>query len=1112
MHWSRLLVLSIFLLIALLPIEAAAHLAIITQGPASGGEPQADNLFGSALAVGDFDGDGFDDLAAGAPDDGQGTPAEGYDGALTINYGHPRGLTHVGAQYLTIGDVPDVVARFGKALATGDFNHDGYADLAVGVPDLDHLSVTNAGAVYVYSGSAGGLIPSSPTVFDQASVGEVSEAEDKWGWSLASGDFNDDGYDDLGVGSFNEDGGDGLVSVLYGSISGLTTAGANSFRALDVGSIGIPDMQFGWALAAGNVIGTTHADLIVGAPGEEVIGNLGAGRVYVIPGSSSGLDTSGAWSFDSSDTPQGISPSAPNELGYSLAVASRGPGEDRMTILAGEPAYDGPMVAEPDISSGRVVLVTIGSDSTPSYGYIVRPDFDFMRDPYDRFGEVVAAGDFDQDGDDDYAISGPNIDVMDGEGNTVPDAGKVFISYALGSPSGEDYDPIDLNDRALEANSRIGQALAFGRFDDSGRANLAVGAPLKDYDVWVADRGPDLSNAGQVYVVAPWRQVQGMETRSAIAINCENEVIFSLHPFKRVPLASVTKAMTALLGCEAIENGQDPYAVHTGAAWYHNYLPCNCWPILNGMQTSFIDLLHITLGRSANDASFGVADVLTGPLSWAGDKSSTVADFVDDMNAKAQSLGMFRTIYSNPAGYDAPHYSLGTRPYSTAWDQGILALAVMNNQCESEIVGTDSWNILTFYPAGTLFNIDVLVPRALTNSFKTSFDNWHPQAVGIKGGLTDMAQRTAMYAVRNVGPTEEGIVVGGGFGFETAENRYRQGAKLMNLALETCAEPFPVTLPTEPDPQLPADVYTAIPGCLDEYYEVTVPLKDIAYDPVELLVQPWESQAATVELSMWRRVVATLEYDETIAIGVNRYLDAEGWKITNVGDTAVEVLVESQTPSFSTALIIQPGATTPISFSGSPSEKSNTLSVRNLLGATAHLQIEMVRHLIDGLFVDATTNPSESIQFSRSGGTVLSDELDVIVRGETEGCNEPGGVSVSLSFYAGPGMPTAVPSELPDPRTALVSARLLPNHPNPFNPLTTIHYELLRPSQVQLAIYDLSGRLVRTLVDGTTKAAGTHHTVWNGKDGSGRSVASGVYLVALRDGISELTQKLTLLK
>ncbi|HKI83000.1 MAG TPA: FlgD immunoglobulin-like domain containing protein, partial [Candidatus Krumholzibacteria bacterium] len=290
------------------------------------------------------------------------------------------------------------------------------------------------------------------------------------------------------------------------------------------------------------------------------------------------------------------------------------------------------------------------------------------------------------------------------------------------------------------------------------------------------------------------------------------------------------------------------------------------------------------------------------------------------------------------------------------------------------------------------------------------------------------------------------------------------------------------------------------------------PLIDVAYDPVELLVQPWESQSATVELSMWRRIVAMLEYDETIAIGVDRYLDAEGWEITNLGETAVEVMVESQTPSFSVALIIQPGATTPIALTGSSSEKSNVLSVQNLLAATANLQIEMVHHRMAGLFVDATTNPSESIQFSRTGGTVTSDELDLIVRGETEGCDEPGGVSVSLSFYAGPGAPTSAPSELPDPRASRVTARLLPSHPNPFNPSTTIHYELLRPSQVHLAIYDLSGRLVRTLVGGTTKAAGTHRTAWNGQDGNGRTVASGVYLVALRDGVSEVTQKLTLLK
>jgi hypothetical protein len=267
-----------------------------------------------------------------------------------------------------------------------------------------------------------------------------------------------------------------------------------------------------------------------------------------------------------------------------------------------------------------------------------------------------------------------------------------------------------------------------------------------------------------------------------------------------------------------------------------------------------------------------------------------------------------------------------------------------------------------------------------------------------------------------------------------------------------------------------------------------------------------------MEMFMWRRTVAALDFDETIAIGVDRYLDAEGWEITNLGEEAVEVLIESQTPSFSVPVILEPGEMTPISLSGSATEKSNTLSVSNLLGATAHLQIEMVRHRMSGLHVDAATNTTESIRFSRDGGTVFSDELDVIVRGETEGCSEPGEVSVSLSFNAGPGAPTSAPAGPPGPRAGLASARLLPSHPNPFNPLTTIRYELLRPSEVRLAIYDLSGRLVRTLVDGTTKAAGTHRAVWNGQDTYGVAVASGVYLVALSDGVSSVTQKLTLLK
>jgi flagellar hook assembly protein FlgD len=84
-------------------------------------------------------------------------------------------------------------------------------------------------------------------------------------------------------------------------------------------------------------------------------------------------------------------------------------------------------------------------------------------------------------------------------------------------------------------------------------------------------------------------------------------------------------------------------------------------------------------------------------------------------------------------------------------------------------------------------------------------------------------------------------------------------------------------------------------------------------------------------------------------------------------------------------------------------------------------------------------------------------------------------------------------------------------YPNPFNPVTTIYYELPAAQHVRMQIYDVTGRLVRTLVDEAI-AAGPHTVVWQGRDDHGARVASGVYFVAYRTQEKTLREKLTLVK
>lgn len=89
---------------------------------------------------------------------------------------------------------------------------------------------------------------------------------------------------------------------------------------------------------------------------------------------------------------------------------------------------------------------------------------------------------------------------------------------------------------------------------------------------------------------------------------------------------------------------------------------------------------------------------------------------------------------------------------------------------------------------------------------------------------------------------------------------------------------------------------------------------------------------------------------------------------------------------------------------------------------------------------------------------------------------------------------------------------LSPCYPNPFNPSTTIRYQLPEPGDVRLAIYDVLGQEVRVLIS-EMQPAGWYRVMWDGKDGAGRLVSSGVYLYRMQIGEQFLqTRKMVLVR
>lgn len=96
-------------------------------------------------------------------------------------------------------------------------------------------------------------------------------------------------------------------------------------------------------------------------------------------------------------------------------------------------------------------------------------------------------------------------------------------------------------------------------------------------------------------------------------------------------------------------------------------------------------------------------------------------------------------------------------------------------------------------------------------------------------------------------------------------------------------------------------------------------------------------------------------------------------------------------------------------------------------------------------------------------------------------------------------------------QNALKTFSLLQNYPNPFNPSTTIEYTLPTSGDVELKIFDINGKLIRTL-DHSFREAGYHKTVWDSKNQYGQSVASGAYIYQVRSGATAISKKMIYLK
>ncbi|MBN2829892.1 MAG: M6 family metalloprotease domain-containing protein [Candidatus Cloacimonetes bacterium] len=153
----------------------------------------------------------------------------------------------------------------------------------------------------------------------------------------------------------------------------------------------------------------------------------------------------------------------------------------------------------------------------------------------------------------------------------------------------------------------------------------------------------------------------------------------------------------------------------------------------------------------------------------------------------------------------------------------------------------------------------------------------------------------------------------------------------------------------------------------------------------------------------------------------------------------------------------------------------------------------------DGQFRDILPDIS-MISFTDSNlpdGTYVYHITSLTYEGESEPSNQ---VTVLVNYTAND------ENEIPGMQT-----ELLTNYPNPFNPETSIAYNLNTSSNVELSIYNILGKKVKTLVN-STQPAGNHNIIWNGSDDNGNALSSGVYFYKLQAGTYTKTRKMILIK
>ena len=459
-------------------------------------EAQSATLFGAAVAAGDFNDDGSDDLLIGGQ---KITDTQQLEGVAFLFLGSPSGLGPNGHpsnfDWAVAGQQAN--AELGQSVASGDVNGDGYDDVIVGAYLYWEPTSGNPdeGAVFVYFGGPSFLpqnIGSKP-LGTPANADWRARANSTGAWfgeAIASSlDVNGDDYDDIVIGAYQFNSSHGAAYVYLGSSLGpLPVTGSGWSLRTDAAWIveGAAGQSFGDSVSGGDFNGDGLDDVVIGAPQYP----SGAGRAHVFHGVSVAACSGNCTSLPLVRTLDGDQSGASQGVSVSGVGDVNGDGYD--DVLVGAPGHDQGFSDE-----GRALL------------YLGGPQGIGARAPWSAVGgsagarlgfSTSGAGDLrpepSPDGIDDLLVGLPGFD------GAQTDAGAIRLYRGTQVP-GEVLHDTKISEStpgfgALAAGGEFGAAVAnLGDVDGDGVLDLAVGALLDDEGgtdrgaVWILLMRPD---------------------------------------------------------------------------------------------------------------------------------------------------------------------------------------------------------------------------------------------------------------------------------------------------------------------------------------------------------------------------------------------------------------------------------------------------------------------------------------------------------------------------------------------------------------------------------------------------------------------------------------------